>query len=174
VAQLVEYDKKFVIIGNKNSITYKEIFTLIKSGKLWLGYRNINQDMWFVVPEHYSYEKIVDGLRLKHIMGCWFTNLDTTKRHEILTLYKRYTPEEYPRYDNYDAINVDKVAEIPCDYDGVMGVPITFLDKYNPDQFMLIGIDRYVEDNPFFGKRFTLNGKEQYARILIKRKGAAQ
>ncbi|HNW95860.1 MAG TPA: adenine-specific methyltransferase EcoRI family protein [Anaerolineaceae bacterium] len=142
VAQLVEYDKKFIIIGNKNSITYKEIFQLIKNGKLWLGYRNINQDMWFVVPEHYSYEKIVDGLRVKHIMGCWFTNLDTTKRHESLTLYKRYTPEEYPHYDNYDAINVDKVAEIPCDYDGAMGVPITFLDKYNPDQFVIIGITK--------------------------------
>jgi len=140
VAQLVEYDKKFIIIGNKNSITYKEIFQLIKNGKLWLGYRNINQDMWFVVPEHYSYEKIVDGLRVKHIMGCWFTNLDTTKRHESLTLYKHYTPEEYPHYDNYDAINVDKVAEIPCDYDGAMGVPITFLDKYNPDQFEILGI----------------------------------
>ncbi len=170
VAQLVEYDKNFIIIGNKNSITYKEIFYLIKNGKLWLGYRNINKDMWFVVPDYYECEKVVDGIRLKHIMGCWFTNLDTTKRHEQLTLYKRYTPEDYPHYDNYDAINVNKVAEIPYDYDGAMGVPITFLDKYNPEQFDLIGIDRYVDDNPNYGKRFSINGKEKYARILIRKK----
>lgn len=140
VAQLIEYDKKFIIIGNKNAITYKEIFSLIKAGKLWLGYRNINADMWFIVPEYYKCEKIVDGLRLKHIMGCWFTNLDTTKRHEQLTLYKRYSPEEYPHYENYDAINVDRVSEIPYDYDGAMGVPITFLDKHNPEQFEIIAL----------------------------------
>jgi len=174
VAQLVEYEKKFIIIGNKNAITYKDIFALIKESQIWLGYRNINDDMWFIVPEGYDFEKISDGKRIKHIMGCWFTNLDTTKRHESLTLYKRYTPEEYPTYDNYDAINVDKVAEIPSDYDGAMGVPVTFLDKYNPDQFEIIGIDRYVEDNPLYGKRFTIDGKEKYARIIIKRKGAAQ
>lgn len=141
VAQLVEFNKKFIIIGNKNSITYKEIFSLIKAGQLWLGYRNINQDMWFIVPEDYDFEKVVDGKRLKHIMGCWFTNLDTTKLHETLTLYCRYEPEAYPHYDNYDAINVDKVAEIPYDFDGVMGVPITFLDKYNPSQFEIMGSD---------------------------------
>jgi hypothetical protein len=193
VAQLVEYDKKFIIIGNKNSITYKEIFQLIKNGKLWLGYRNINQDMWFVVPEHYSYEKIVDGLRVKHIMGCWFTNLDTTKRHEKLTLYKHYTPEEYPHYDNYDAINVDKVAEIPCDYDGAMGVPITFLDKYNPDQFEILGITDRQNTSGLRTKKYTLEDSPKYndlnarcvikvndeyqamyARILIKLKEAAQ
>jgi hypothetical protein len=102
------------------------------------------------------------------------TNLDYEERHEKLTLYKRYTPEEYPRYDNYDAINVDKTVDIPCDYDGAMGVPVTFLDKYNPDQFEIIGIGRYVEDNPLYGRRFTIDGIEKYARILIKRKGAAQ
>ena len=174
VAQLVEYDKKFIIIGNKNSITYKDIFNHIQKGKLWLGYRNINKDMWFIVPDGYEYEKIVDGNKLKHIMGCWFTNLDTTKRHEKLTLYRKYDPDAYPHYDNYDAINVNKVAEIPYDYDGVMGVPITFLDKYNPAQFEIVGLDRYVEDNPHYGRRFTLNGKETYARILIKRKEAAK
>ncbi len=165
VAHLMEYDKKFVIIGNKNSITYKDIFQLIKSGDLWLGYRNINQDMWFIVPDYYPCEKVVDGLRLKHIMGCWFTNLDTTKRHENLTLYKHYTPEEYPHYDNYDAINVDKVAEIPCDFDGAMGVPITFLDKYNPDQFEIVKFRKGDDD-----KDLSINGKCPYFRILIKRR----
>lgn len=175
VAQLVEYDKKFIIIGNKNSITYKDIFKLIKDGKLWLGYRNINQDIWFIVPDHYECEKVVDGLRLKHVMGCWFSNLDTTKRHEILTLYCRYSTEKYPNYDNYDAINVDKVSEIPYDYDGVMGVPITFLDKHNPDQFRIVGLiagnikglagitSRIGKDGPY------LNGKLKYGRILIKK-----
>lgn len=100
---------------------------------------------------------------------CWFTNLDIQKRHENIILYKRYTPEEYPKYDNYDAINVDKVADIPCDYDGVMGVPITFLDKYNPEQFEIKGLDRYVDDNPRYGHRFTLKNKETYARILIRK-----
>lgn len=180
VAQLVEYDRKFIIIGNKNSITYKDIFLLIKDGKLWLGYRNINQDMWFIVPEDYEFEKIVDGKRLKHIMGCWFTNLDTTKRHENLTLFRQFDPKVYSHYDNYDAINVDKVAEIPYDYEGVMGVPITFLDKHNPEQFQIVGLiagnikglagipSKIGKDGPY------LNGKLKYGRILIKRKGAMQ
>lgn len=180
VAQLVECDKKFIIIGNKNSITYKEIFRLIKDGKIWLGYRNINDDMWFMVPEHYKCEKIVNGIRLKHIMGCWFTNLDTSKRHQNLTLYKRFTPEEYPTYDNYDAINVDKVSEIPHDYHGAMGVPITFLDKYNPEQFTILGMAASAGYNmeivgiPFLGSkdaRPLLSGKNTYARIFIKNEG---
>ena len=100
----------------------------------------------------------------------WFTNLPHKKRHEELILWKEYTPEEYPKYDNYDAIEVSKTAEIPKDYAGVMGVPITFLDKYNPEQFEIVGLDRYVEDNPRYGHRFTLNNKETYARILIKHK----
>lgn len=103
----------------------------------------------------------------------WFTNLEINKRHENLILFKKYTPEEYPKYDNYDAINVDKTADIPADYNGVMGVPITFLDKYNPEQFEIKGIDRYVEDNPKYGHRFTINGKEIYARILIRRRQPA-
>jgi hypothetical protein len=140
VSQLMEHNKKFIIIGNKNAITYKEIFDYIKKGKMWLGHRNINSDMWFIVPEHYEYEKIVDGLRLKHIMACWLTNLDIAKRHEELSLYKRYTPDEYPSYENYDAINVDKVTDIPYDYYGAMGVPITYLDKHNPDQFEIIAL----------------------------------
>lgn len=165
MAQLIEYKKKFVIIGNKNSITYKEIFALIKEEKIWLGYRNVNSDMWFVVPPGYRYEKIVEGQKLKHIMGCWYTNLDTTKRHEVMPLYKRYSAEEYPEYDNYKAINVDKVSDIPYDYDGVMGVPITFLDKYNPEQFEIIKFRKGNDD-----KDLSVNGKCPYFRILIRRK----
>ena len=100
----------------------------------------------------------------------WFTNLDIKKRHEELILYKKFNEKDYPRYDQYDAINVNKVADIPADYSGKMGVPITFIDKHNPDQFEILGIDRYIEDNPSYGKRFTINGKEIYARILIKNK----
>ena len=195
VAQLIEYDKKFIIIGNKNSITYKDIFYYIQRGKLWLGYRNINKDMWFIVPDGYDFEKIVDGNKLKHIMGCWFTNLDTTKRHETMTLYRKYDPVSYPNYDNYDAINVNKVADIPYDYDGVMGVPITFLDKYNPDQFEIIGlgisnsgieigVEPYKPEHKKYRKEIQKRGavdgdlymmkngivEVPYARILIKNK----
>lgn len=140
LAQLVQYDKKFLIIGNKNSITYREVFKLIKEDRMWLGYRNINSDMWLEVPSGEKYEKIVDGKKLKHIMACWFTNLDTVKRHEFFDMYKKYIPENYPKFHNYDAINVNVVSEIPGDYDEAMGVPITFLDKYNPEQFSIIGL----------------------------------
>lgn len=179
VAQLVEYGKKFLILGDQNALTYKEIFKLIKDDDLWLGYDN-GGTKWFRVPNNYdiqteSRKKTVDGVKyfsMGRIM--WFTNLDTTKRHEELVLYKKYTQDEYPGYDTYDAIEVSRVAEIPADYAGKMGVPITFLDKYNPDQFEIIGIDRYVEDNPNYGKRFTINGKEVYARILIRNKKAKE
>ena len=175
VTQLVEYGKKFLILGDQNAITYKEIFGYIKHNKLWLGYDN-GGTKWFQVPDDYdiqteSRKKIENGIKyfsMGRIM--WFTNLDTTKRHDNIILYKDYSAEEYPKYDNYDAINVNKVSDIPMDYDGVMGVPITFVDKYNPEQFQIIGIDRYVEDNPNYGKRFKINGKEIYARVLVKRK----
>ena len=176
VAQLVEYNKKFVIIGNKNCITYKEIFSLLKENKIWLGYRNINADMWFIVPENYKFEKVVNGKKIKHIMGCWLTNIDNIKRHEELTLYKNYTPEEYPKYDNYDAINVDKVSDIPCNYYGYMGVPITFFDKYNPEQFEIFGIMNTGETNEGIRHpntphgRPVVNGVEKYLRIIIRRK----
>ena len=174
VAQLIAFDKKFLIIGNQNAITYKEIFPLIKENRLWLGFKA--GDMAFRVPENYEaretrYWQDETGQKWRSMGNiCWFTNLDHKKRHEELVLYKRYTPEEYPKYDKYDAINVDKTADIPCDYDGVMGVPITFLDKYSPEQFEIVGLDRYVEDNPRYGHRFNINGKEIYARILIRRK----
>jgi hypothetical protein len=175
VAQLMEYKKNFLILGNQNAITYKEIFKLIKENLLWLGYDN-GGTKWFQVPDDYDIEtgsriKIEDGVKY-FSMGSvmWFTNLDTEKRHQELTLYKKYTREEYPKYDEYDAININKYMDIPMDYGGIMGVPITFIDKYNPGQFTIIGIDRYTEDNPNYGKRFTIGGKEIYARILIKNK----
>ena len=130
--------------------------------------------MAFRVPEYFEpretrYWQDESGQKWRSMGNiAWFTNFDIKKRHDNLILCKRYTPEEYPKYDNYNAIEVSKTAEIPCDYDGVMGVPITFLDKYNPDQFEILGIDRYVADNPKPGKRFDLKGKEVYARILIR------
>lgn len=140
VATLVSYKKQFLIIGNKNASHYKEIFPLIKNNKMWVGVRNMNTDFWLVVPDDQPCEKIVDSVRLKHIMACWFTNLDIKKHHEELILVRHYSPERYPRYYNYDGIDVDSVAEIPCDYAGHMGVPDTFLDSFNPEQFELIGI----------------------------------
>lgn len=147
LAQLIEYRKYFVIIGSKNAITYKEIFPLIKENKIWLGNGFPNGNAYFKIPDEYSREwasgvyNPENGLVKFRNVG-WFTNLDIKKRHENLTLYKQYTPEEYPHYDNYDAIEVSKTAEIPYDYDGIMGVPITFLDKYNPEQFEILGITK--------------------------------
>jgi len=172
VSQLIKYNKKFIIIGHQNAITYKETFCLFKENKIWLGY-GFKGGATHFINKHYE-DYAISGnhkegmIRVSGVV--WFTNLDTDKRHERLILYKKYTTEEYPFYDNYDAINVNKVADIPMDYDGIIGVPITFMDKHNPEQFEVIGIDRYVEDNPKYGKRFTINNKEIYARILIKRK----
>jgi len=158
VAQLVAYGKKFLIVGSQNAVTYKEIFPLIKDNTMWLGVTPKGQDMLFDVPEVYAQElvataregsayRVVEGV-IKGRLGnaAWFTNLDHKKRHEELILYKRYSPEEYPAYDNYDAINVDKVAEIPKDWDGAMGVPITFLDKHNPEQFEILGFSSLWDD----------------------------
>lgn len=145
VRVLMEYGKKFLIIGNKNAVTYKEIFPLIKDDMMWLGCHGWSSDILFLPPdESYidlsrpSSYKVVDGVKLLRSPSVWFTNLDHARRHEKLVLWKQYTSEEYPRYDNYDAINVDKTAEIPMDYDGVMGVPISFLDKYCPEQFEIV------------------------------------
>ncbi|MBE6387465.1 MAG: modification methylase [Lentisphaerae bacterium] len=146
LAQLVKYKKTFLIIGNVNSITYKEVFPLIKDNLMWLGASIHSGDREFGVPQSYPLDAAgcrVDenGKKYIRVKGVrWFTNLDYLQRHEDLILYKRYTPEEFPKYDNYDAINVDKTSDIPYDYDGVMGVPITFLDKYNPEQFEILGI----------------------------------
>ncbi len=148
VAQLAQYDKKFLIIGNVNAITYKECFKLIKEDRMWLGQSIHSGDREFIVPADYiihSPSKRVDenGIQYVRVNGVrWFTNLDYDERHEDLVLYKKYIPEEYPTYDNYDAINVDKTSDIPMNYDGAIGVPITFLDKYNPDQFRIVGQGR--------------------------------
>ena len=156
VAQLMEYEKEFLIIGNKNSITYKEFFPLLKDNKVWIGYESPAE---FGTPEGIT--KKINGL------SRWFTNLDIKKRHEKLILWKNYTPEEFPTYDNYDAINVDKVSDIPCDYNGVMGVPITFLDKYNPEQFEIVAF-RKGED----GKDLVFTREREriqpYFRILVR------
>jgi len=176
VAQLIEHNKQFLIIGNLNAASYKEIFKLIKENKLWLGPSIRSGDREFGVPDDYPLEAAGcrvdnDGKKFIRVKGVrWFTNLDHAKRHEDLVLYKTYNSEDYPKYDSYDAVNVNKTKDIPTDYSGVMGVPISFLDKHNPDQFEIIGIDRYVEDNPNYGKRFTINNKETYARVLIKHK----
>lgn len=172
VAQLIKYQKKFLILGNINTITTKDMFSLIRDNKMWLGItRHGTGSMWFRVPDNYpvkSGQKIIDGIRYQTIgSSAWFTNMDHKKRHEELILYKTYTREKYPRYDNYDAINVDKSLEIPCDYDGIMGVPITFIDKYNPEQFEIVG----NEDSLGIPKgRGYINGKRMYSRIFIRRK----
>lgn len=173
VAQLMEYEKKFIIIGSKNAITYKEIFRYIKENKIWLGNGFPNGNAYFKIPAEYVREWASGvynpdtGLVKFRNVG-WFTNLDFKKRHDNLELYKHYTPEEYPRYDNYDAIEVSKTAEIPYDYDGVMGVPVTFLDKYNPDQFEILGNEKMLGIEKGRG---YINGKRLYARVFIKRKG---
>ena len=145
VAQLFEYNKDFLIIGNVNAISYKEVFPLIKENKMWLGVSSFNKGMYFGVPDDYTYadtykfDRERNGKKVMRVSSiCWFTNLDHKKRHEELVLYKKYNEEEYPKYDNYDAIEVSKVTDIPMDYYGVMGVPITFLDKYCPTQFQII------------------------------------
>ena len=189
VSQLIEHDKKFVIIVSQNSISYKEIFKLIKENKIWLGYNAVKR---FTMPEDYEHNsvKIEDGIKYA-VFGnvCWFTNLDIAKRHEDLILYKAYNSEEYPTYDNYNAIEVSKVTEIPIDYKGAMGVPITFLDKYNPEQFEILGITDRENASGLKTKTYTkeevsnpgdLNRraaiktgntyKATYARLLIQNK----
>jgi hypothetical protein len=170
----MDHNKKFLILGNQNAIIYKEIFQFIKENRLWLGYDN-GGTKWFQVPEDYdipteSRKKIVDDVKY-FSMGSimWFTNLETTKRHQELTLYKKYLPDAFPKYDNYDAIEVSRFHDIPLDYDGVMGVPITFLDKYNPDQFEIVGSNRGVNQDPkgIYGKGSYLSGKETFKRLFI-------
>ena len=182
VAQLIKYNKKFLIIGNMNALTYKEFFPLVQANRVWLGPSISSGDREFGVPEDYPLKATTcrideSGNKFIRVKGIrWFTNLEHKKRHEDLILYKRYTPEDYPIYDNYDAINVDKTKEIPMDYHGIMGVPITFLDKYNPDQFELLGIMNTGEKNEGIRHkgsthgRPVVNGVEKYLRILIRKK----
>lgn len=186
LATLMEYHKQFLIIGNVNAITYKEVFPLIQNNLLWLGASIHSGDREFRVPDDYPLNASgtrVDeqGRKYIRVKGVrWFTNVDYQKRHEDLILYKHYLPDEYPKYDNYAAINVDKTADIPMDYPEVMGVPITFLDKYSPDQFEIEGLAagnsratglygsvHYTENKLDRGGCGVVNNKRKYARILI-------
>ena len=171
VACLMEHKKKFLIIGNMNAITYKEFFPLLRNNEVWLGCTNFNVGMYFFVPDDFEYRptykflKEIDGRKVNRVAGCcWFTNLDHKKRHEKLILWKNYTSDEYPKYDNYDAINVNKVSEIPCDYDGVMGVPITFLDKYNPDQFEIVAFRKGEDGKDLV---FTREREREFNRTFV-------
>lgn len=187
VAQLIEYQKYFIIIGNINAIHYKEIFPLIRDNKLWIGPSIHSGDRKFNVPDDYPLKAAGCGvdengkkyIRVKGVR--WFTNLDITQRHEKLILYKSYIPEEYPMYSNYNAINIDKVSDIPCDYYEDMGVPDSFLDQYNPEQFEIIGLgcgDLAKEigiTRNYRGRTdlaYIKDGKNKcpYSRILIRRK----
>lgn len=143
VAQIVEYDKKYLIIGNTNALTYKEIFKLVKENNLRTGYTNFNVGMFFVVPDDWEHFHHIDekGKKIARVStSCWFTNMEVEKHKQEITLYKKYNSKEYPKYDNYNAINVDKYTDIPYNYNGYIGVPITFIDKYNPEQFEIIGL----------------------------------
>lgn len=167
IATLVQYNKKFLVIGNNNAITYKEIFPLIKENKLWLGFSD-NKTMEFVMPDSYEKYNYIDkkGRKIGKVPAIsWFTNLEHSKRNDEIILYKKYTSEEFPKYDNYDAIEVSRVCEIPKDYNGVMGVPITFLGKYNPSQFEIVKFRKGDDD-----KDLCVNGKCPYFRILIRKK----
>ena len=175
LATLIKHNKKFLIIGNVNAITYKEVFPLIKNNQIWLGASIHSGDREFRVPDNYPLKAAgsridKNGVKYIRVKGVrWFTNLDYKQRHEDLILYKHYLPNEYPKYDNYNGINVDKTADIPMDFNGAMGVPITFLDKYSPEQFKLIKF-RKGDDNKDL--RYTIDGetKQPYFRIIIKNK----
>lgn len=186
VAVLMEHEKKFVILGNMNAITYKEIFPLLKDNVIWLGNKSLNQDMYFYVPDERkkwllankkegSAYKIIDGVVMGRLASaCWYTNLDHAKRHEKLVLWKNYNAQDYPKFDNFDAINVNKIAEIPVDYNDIMAVPITYLDKHNPSEYDIVGCtysygipngwDKNTNMNP------VIDGKTIYKRILIRKK----
>ena len=178
VEQLVAYNKQFLIIGNKNAITYKEVFTLIQRNKLWVGAMPMGRDMLFGLPDEAAKKmmetgkegsnyRVIAGKVYGRAPSIWFTNIDNRKRHEEITPYRAYTGNEskYPKYDNYDAIEVCKVVDIPLDYPGCMGVPITFLDKYNPEQFAIVKFRKGDND-----KDLTIGGKPLYFRIIIKKK----
>lgn len=181
ISLLMRYRKKFLVVGHQNAVTYREIFPCIMRNEIWLGYGFRGGAGYFINRHYTDYAKAGehrDGMiRVSGVH--WFTNLEHDKRHEDIPLYRRYTPEDYPRYGNYDAINVDRTAEIPCDYDGVMGVPITFMDKYNPDQFEILGASE-SEGKGFSGGLWDeasgiaqplVRGEKTYKRLFIRRKG---
>ncbi len=182
VAQLMQYEKKFLIIGNLNALSYKEVFPLVRENRIWLGPSITSGDREFGVPDHYpltaATHRIDDaGNKFIRVKGVrWFTNLDHRKRHERMVLYRRYAPQDYPTFDNYDAINVDKAKDIPDDYPGAMGVPITFLDKHNPSQFEILDANaiRSNDNVPFKShglikdKDGAIGGKPKYVRVVIR------
>ena len=174
ISLLTQHDKQFLIIGNLNAVTYKEVLPLIMQNKIWLGYKSGH--FWFKVPKNYS-EKATDfkkdetGQKWRRMGNiCWFTNLDIEKRHEKMLLWKKYTPDAYPTYDNYNAIDVSKTADIPCDYYGVMGVPITFMVQYNPDQFEILGDTRFHDGSDVSNDINIIDGKIKFRRILVRRR----
>lgn len=172
VAQLIEYKKKFLIIGNQNAIKYKDIFPLFMENKMWLGY-GFKGNAGHFINEHYEDYAVASDHKegMIRVSGVtWFTNLEIPKRNEELILYRKYNPEDYPKYDNYDAIEVSKTVDIPEDYDGVMGVPITFMDKYNPNQFEIVGVFNHGCDSVFDLAKPILKGKELYTRIAIRKR----
>jgi hypothetical protein len=182
LAQLIAFDKKFIIVGSINAITYNDVFQLFKNNKLWIGYGFKGGNAYFRTPHQNDFANGVfdetTGL-VKFRNVSWFSNLEISKINEDLILYKTYNHLDYPKYDNYDAINVNKTKDIPMDYKGEMGVPITFLDKYNPEQFEILGLSASAGDSqeivgiPFLGNkdaRPLINGKNTYARIFIKNK----
>ncbi len=183
IALLIEHKKDFCVIGNQNALSYREIFPLVKNNEMWLGYNSGH--FWFKVPDSYEEKKTdfkIDETGQKwRRMGniCWYTNMDIEKRHENMTLFRIYSPESYPVYDNYNAIEVGRTADIPCDYFGVMGVPLTFMCQYNPDQFEIVGQTHSGDTTPEVEQLRTdivhrhggrIAGKEKFARILIRRK----
>lgn len=170
ITQLIEFKKNFVIVGHQNALSYKEIFKLIKENKIWLGYGFKGGAGHFINKYYEDYATAGNHKEgMIRVSGVnWFTNLDIQKRHDNLIFYKKYTPEEYPKYDNLDAINIDKTKEIPEDYKGLMGVPITFMNKYNPEQFEIVGQMATTKIDDFnFGYPYV-DGKKKYARIIIK------
>ena len=180
VAQLIKYDKKFLIIGNQNGITYKEIFPLIKENKMWLGY-GFRGGAGHFINQHYEDYAVAEDHRegMIRVSGVtWFTNLEIPKRNQELVLYRKYNPEDYPKYDNYDAIEVGKTADIPEDYEGVMGVPITFMDKYNPEQFEIVGASESegkgfscgLWDSSSGIAQAMVKGNKVYKRIFIRKR----
>lgn len=172
IGQLMEYGKKFLVIGNQNAIKYKEIFPYIIQNRMWLGYGFKRNCAHFINTQYEDIASDSDHregmIRVSGVL--WYTNMDIGKRHEEMDLICHYTPEEYPVYDNFDAIEVGKAADIPCDYQGLMGVPITFLTKFNPEQFEIVGVLNHGCDSIYDKAKPILNGKELYSRILIRNK----
>lgn len=190
IKQMIDLDKKFIVIGNMNAITYKEIFPYIKNNQLWLGYRSLGSEFYFNITDDYK-TRIVkekkEGSGWKEINGiicgrvanaCWYTNIEHNKRKEGIYLSETYSEEKYPKYDNYDAIEVSRVENIPCDYNGIMGVPISFMDKYCPEQFEIVDArtcaynDKQKNKSTYLIKDAdgSINGKPTYARICVRRK----